>query len=133
MIQYLYLWLCNIKVWINIQPRRKEMETIIFALIIVAIAGGMIWYYNRDSQSLDINDDGKIDTKDAIAAGQKAVSGLAEDTRDLRDAALEAAVTAAQKTSKVVESTAKKTRATTKKVAAKPATKKTPAKPRSKK
>lgn len=109
------------------------METIIFALIIVAIAGGMIWYYNRDSQSLDINDDGKIDTKDAIAAGQKAVSGLAEDTRDLRDAALEAAVTAAQKTSKVVESTAKKTRATTKKVAAKPATKKTPAKPRSKK
>ena len=75
------------------------METIIFAVVIIAVAGGAIWFYNRGSKGLDVNQDGKIDHRDAQAAVKNAAKGVRQDMRDARDAVLaEAAESAARAT-----------------------------------
>lgn len=113
------------------------METIIFALVIIAIAGGTIWWYNRDAKSLDINQDGRVDGKDAVEAAVKAAKRAGKDARDARDAALIASAESAMKAAGVIENAARKTRTAAKKTATKAAAKKptakTAAKPRAKK
>ena len=105
------------------------METIIFAAVIIAVAGVAIWFYNRGAQSLDINADGKVDAKDAVEATKKAVKGVVKDSRDARDAALAAVAESAGK----VESAARRTKTAAKKAVSKSTAKKTAAKPRAKK
>lgn len=73
------------------------METLILALIIAALAGATIWYYNRHSNGLDVNKDGRVDGADAAAAVKNAVAGAVEDARDLRDRALAQSAAAAQR------------------------------------
>jgi len=48
---------------------------IIIGLIVLVVAGA-IWYFNRSSKNLDVNQDGKVDTKDAVAAVQNTVTGV---------------------------------------------------------
>ena len=64
------------------------METIVFAGVIIALAGVAIWYYNRGGQGLDVNNDGKVDLDDAKQAVANTAQGIVEDTRDARDLAL---------------------------------------------
>jgi preprotein translocase subunit SecF len=120
------------------------METIIFVLIILALAGGAIWYYNRTNPGADVNGDGQIDANDAKAALQNTALGLVKDARDARDLAMSLASESAGRAINAVETVTKTQRATAKKsdtkkpAAKKPATKATkPAaratKPRTKK
>ena len=85
------------------------MLTIIFGIIIVSLAAGLIYYYNRSSKNLDIKQDGHVD---------------AEDTRDARDLALSLASESAGRAINAVETATKTRRAVSKK----PATKKPAAK-----
>jgi hypothetical protein len=91
------------------------MEIIIFAAVIIALAAGAIWFYNRDAQSFDINKDGKVDVKDAVEATKKSIAGAAEDSRDARDAVLAAVAQSAGK----VESAARRTKTAAKKAVSK--------------
>ena len=97
------------------------METIIFASVMIAIAGGIIYYYNRNQKTLDINDDGLVDHKDVSQAVQNTANGLVRDTRDARDLALNLASESAAKALNAVEKVTKPKRTS----APKPATKKT--------
>jgi preprotein translocase subunit SecF len=117
------------------------METIIFALVIIALAGVAIWYYNRNNPGADINGDGKVDFDDAKAAIQNTVDGVKIDARDARDLALKLTSESAGKTLNAVEkvtksrrakSTAKPTKTTTK-TTTKPTAKKAPTKSRTRK
>lgn len=115
------------------------MLTIIFGIIIVSLAAGLIYYYNRGSKNLDINQDGRVNAEDAKVALDRTVSGMVNDTRDARDLALSLASESAGRAINAVETATKTRRATAKKPAAKkPAAKATkPAaratKPRTKK
>jgi hypothetical protein len=111
------------------------VETIILTLVVASLAGLAVWYYNRDSNSLDVNHDGKVDAEDAVAAAKQAVSGLKQDAREARDAALVAAAESAMKAAGVIEAAKKTTKAKVQKVTDKVvAAKKTATrKPRSKK
>ena len=79
------------------------METIVFAAIIVALAGGAIWFYNRGASGLDINQDGKVDSRDAREAVSKTAKGLAQDARDARDAVLAQAAESAARATAIIE------------------------------
>lgn len=48
---------------------------ILLAIAVVVIIGALI-YFNRSSKSLDVNNDGKIDTADVKAAVQNVVCGV---------------------------------------------------------
>ena len=105
------------------------METIIFVLVIIACAGGAIWFYNRTNPGADINHDGKVDINDAKAALKNTADGLVKDARDARDLAMSLASESAGRAINAVETVTKTRRA----AARKPATKKPTAKPRAKK
>jgi uncharacterized protein YdbL (DUF1318 family) len=98
------------------------METIVFAGVIIALAGVAIWYYNRGSKGLDVNNDGKVDLDDAKQAVANTTQGIVEDTRDL---ALSLASDSAARAAVALERIKKPRAATTKK----PAKKTTAAKP----
>lgn len=99
------------------------METIIFALIIIALAGGAIWFYNRTNLGADINGDGKVDVKDVKAALDNTAQGLVKDARDAKDLAMSLASESAGRAINAVEK-ATKSRRPAAKASTKPATKK---------
>ena len=104
------------------------METIIFAGVIIAIAGGIIYYYNRNSQTLDVNQDGVVDHKDLKQAVKNTAQGLVKDSRDARDLALSLTSESAAKALNAVDKDTKPRRTTKKpttKTTAKPAAKAT--------
>lgn len=111
------------------------METIIIASVIIALAGAVIWYYNRGAKSLDVNQDGKVNHQDVIDAAVTAARAAGQDLRDARDAALVASAESAMKAAGVIETAATKTKTAAKKVqtAAKKTAAKTAAKSRAKK
>jgi hypothetical protein len=86
------------------------METILFVAVIVALAGGAIWYYNR-TNGPDVNKDGQVDIKDARAALDNTAQGILKDTRDLRDAVLAQASESAARAQALIDSKASKPRA----------------------
>lgn len=55
----------------------------IFILIVLAVAGGAFWYYNKDQKDLDINDDGKVDVADLKEAASNVAKGVKADTQKL--------------------------------------------------
>ena len=57
------------------------MELFIIALVVV---GGAFWYYNRKSNGLDVNQDGKVDATDAKAAVDNVVSGVKETVEEVK-------------------------------------------------
>lgn len=94
------------------------METIILGLVVLSLTGLALWYYNRDSRGLDVNQDGRIDVKDAVTAAKKAATGITQDAREVRDLAVAAASESAAKATVAVEKAAQKAKSTAKKVAA---------------
>jgi hypothetical protein len=84
------------------------METVILIVVVVGLVGLAVWHYNRDSKSLDVNNDGRVDAQDAMQALKTTAQGITQDVRDNRDAALIAAAETAMKAAGVIE-TAKKT------------------------
>lgn len=115
------------------------METIIFVLVIIALAGGAIWFYNRTNPGADINADGQVDIKDAKKALQNTAQGLVKDARDARDLAISLASESAGRAINAVEKVTKPRRSTdkapVKSTAKKPVAKTSPktTKPRAKK
>ena len=80
------------------------METIVFVLVILALAGGAIWYYNRTNPGADVNGDGRVDLDDAAQALRNTRDGLAQDTRDMRDAVLAQASESAARAQALIDS-----------------------------
>jgi hypothetical protein len=93
------------------------MEIIILALVVVCLVGLAVWYYNRDSKSVDVNNDGEVDAQDAMQALKTTAQGISQDVRDTRDAALIAAAETAMKAAGVIETAKKTTKAKVAKVA----------------
>ena len=54
---------------------------IIIALVVIVFVGALV-YFNRSAQSLDINNDGKVDLTDAKVAVDNAVNGV-KDVADV--------------------------------------------------
>jgi hypothetical protein len=93
------------------------METIVFAGVIIALAGVAIWSYNRGAKSLDVNNDGKVDLDDAKQAVANTTQGIVEDTRDARDLALSLASESAARATVALEKIKKPRAAAAKKPA----------------
>ncbi len=89
---------------------------IIIGLIVLVVAGA-IFYFNRSSKSLDVNQDGKVDVKDAEVAVQNTVEGVKAaadvnhdgkvDTADAKEV-VKKAKAATKKVATKVKDTAKK-------------------------
>ena len=103
------------------------MEIIVLLLI---VAVGVFWYYNRNTKSFDVNNDGKVDAADAKTAVENVVEGV-KATADVNKDGKVDAVDAAVVTEKV-KTTAKKA-ATKAKTTAKKATAKKPRAPKASK
>lgn len=65
------------------------MELLLLAIVVVAVAG--IWYYNRNSKGLDVNQDGKVDSADVKAAVSNVVCGVKETADVNKDGKVDAA------------------------------------------
>jgi hypothetical protein len=70
------------------------MELIILALVVSA--GAAVWYFNRDTDTLDLNADGKVDAQDAIIAVEKAVKGAKAEVAEAKAAVAAKLPTAAK-------------------------------------
>jgi hypothetical protein len=53
------------------------MEILVFVVVVGAVA--LLWFYNRDSKSMDLNQDGKTDAQDVRVAVKTAKAGIAAD------------------------------------------------------
>jgi len=65
------------------------MEIVLFAVVVVAL--GAFIYYGRNSKSLDVNNDGKVDAADAKAAVQHVVEGVKSAADVNKDGKVDAA------------------------------------------
>ncbi len=83
---------------------------LVLVLVVAVIVGALI-YFNRSARSLDINQDGRVDADDAVAA----------------------VTTAAEGVKSTVKKTAVRAKTAGKSVTKKPAVRKTAVKPRAKK
>jgi hypothetical protein len=63
---------------------------ILLAIAVVVVVGALI-YFNRSSKSLDINNDGKVDSADVKAAVQNAVEGVKATADVNKDGKVDAA------------------------------------------
>lgn len=81
--QYLLAASTTLNTHINIRLKEIGMEIIIVLAVVVAV--GTFIYFNRSVKSLDINNDGKIDTADAVQAVSNA-------TKDVKSTVKKAAV-----------------------------------------
>jgi len=93
------------------------MEIVLIALVVVVV--GAFWYYNRNTKSLDVNQDGKVDSADVKAAVHNVVCGVQETADVNKDGKVDAAdaKVVAEKAKTEVKKAATKTKATAKKVA----------------
>ncbi len=91
------------------------MEIIVIGLILL-VGAGAIWYFNRSAKSFDVNQDGKVDTKDAVAAVENTVAGVKETADVNKDGAVntEDVKVAVAKTKAAVKKTATKAKAAAK-------------------
>ncbi len=103
------------------------MEIVLVALVLVAV--GAFWYYNRNTKSFDVNQDGKVDSADVKAAVQNVVCGVKETADVNKDGKVDAAdaKVVVEKAKTEVKKAATKTKAAAKKVADKAKTSKTKA------
>ncbi len=81
---------------------------------------GAFWYYNRNAKSLDVNQDGKVDTADAKAAFVEVVEGIKADADVNKDGKVDAAdaVAVKEKAKAGVKKAATKAKETVKKTSA---------------
>jgi|TARA_R110000803_G_scaffold42597_2_gene91217 hypothetical protein len=59
------------------------MELFYIVLIVLAVAGGVFWYFNKDQNDLDINDDGKVDVADLKEATKNVSKGIKAEVKKL--------------------------------------------------
>lgn len=85
------------------------MSIELLAIAAVVLVGLTIWYFNKDAGKSDLNNDGKVDVKDAVQAVENAVVGTAEV---VKGAAKSAKKSAAKATSKATGTSTRKPRAT---------------------
>jgi hypothetical protein len=52
------------------------MDPIVLIGLVVVLGGVAVWYFNRDSKSLDVNNDGAFDSKDVKQAVATTVEGV---------------------------------------------------------
>ena len=62
----------------------------IFAIVVIVGAVALLWYYNRGSKTLDINQDGRTDIADVKLAVKNTARGAAADVVKVRAAAKKA-------------------------------------------
>lgn len=90
------------------------MELLLIAAVVII---GVTVYYNRKSKSLDVNNDGKVDTADVKAAVQNVVCGVKETADVNKDGKVDAADVAVvkEKAKTVAKKTTAKAKETVKK------------------
>ena len=71
------------------------MELILVLVVVIAV--GALIYFNRSARSLDINQDGKVDTADAVAAVVNATEGVKQTAKKAAVKAKTATRSAAKK------------------------------------
>jgi hypothetical protein len=49
---------------------------LLLILVVVALGGVAVWYFNKGAKSADLNSDGKTDVKDALVAVENTVAGV---------------------------------------------------------
>lgn len=81
---------------------------LLLILVVVAVGGVAVWYFNKGAKSADLNSDGKTDVKDALVAVENTVEGVKAAADVNKDGKLDSAD---------VKVVAKKARATAKKAA----------------
>ena len=98
---------------------------ILIALVVIIVVGALA-YFNRSANSLDINNDGKVDLADAKAAVDNTVAGVAAAADVNKDGKVDGddVKEAVTKTKAAAKKTATKARAAAKK-ATTPRTRKT--------
>lgn len=57
------------------------MDPLMLGIVVVVGLVAIVWYFNRDSESLDINEDGKVNAEDAVAAVEKAKTGVKKEVK----------------------------------------------------
>lgn len=89
---------------------------IVLALIALVVVGALV-YFNRSSQGLDVNNDGKVDLADAKAAVDNAVAGVTAAADVNKDGKVDAedAKVVVEKVKTEVKKAATKTKAAAKK------------------
>jgi hypothetical protein len=101
------------------------MDPLVLIGLVVVLGGVAVWYFNRDSKSLDVNSDGKVDFSDAKVAVENTVAGVKETVKNAVDFNNDGKVDAADakvvatKAKKAVKKTATKAKTAAKKVAPK--------------
>lgn len=73
------------------------MSIEILALVAVALVGLTVWFFNKDAGTSDLNNDGKVDIKDAVQAVENAVDGTVAVVKSAAKSAKKSATKAATK------------------------------------
>lgn len=60
------------------------MDPLMLGLAVIIGLGVLVWYFNRDAESLDINQDGKVDKKDLEAAVDNAKAGVKAEVAEAK-------------------------------------------------
>ena len=72
------------------------MDPIVIAVIVLVVVGGAFWYFNKDQDDFDINDDGKVDVADLKEAASNVAKGVKASVKKLPTPAKLKAQTKAQ-------------------------------------
>ena len=72
------------------------MEILPIAVIVLVVVGGVFWYFNKDQDDFDINDDGKVDVADLKEAASNVAKGVKASVKKLPTPAKLKAQTKAQ-------------------------------------
>ena len=72
------------------------MDPIVIAVIVLVVVGGAFWYFNKDQDDFDINDDGKVDVADLKEAASNVAKGIKASVKKLPTPAKLKAQTKAQ-------------------------------------
>jgi hypothetical protein len=72
------------------------MDPIVIAVIVLVVVGGVFWYFNKDQDDFDINDDGKVDVADLKEAASNVAKGVKASVKKLPTPAKLKAQTKAQ-------------------------------------
>ncbi len=83
-----------------------ELTTIIVVIAVIVI--GLIWYFNKDAKSLDVNNDGKVNAADVKAAVANVEAGVKRSAVRVKTQAKKTATKAKTAVRKTTTTRAKK-------------------------
>jgi len=73
------------------------MSIELIVLGVLVLAGVAVWYFNKDAKTSDLNNDGKVDVKDAVQAVENAAVGTVDVVKSAAKTAKRSAKKAATK------------------------------------